>query len=99
MGGTSAPVIDRTHPYAREYIGRRGMEAAAEQLEQIGVVFPHPMIRDLVLNKIRSDWSNGSEDRVFTELRQWTDLTGAYRVVAAMKAASQPKHRAEEDER
>jgi hypothetical protein len=43
---------------------------------------------DVTVDLIARDWSHGEEERVFKTLSHSVDLTGAYRVVAAMVTAS-----------
>ncbi len=68
-------------------ITEAGLNAGAKALNDIA---PNtsPMVAELVLNMVRSDWSQGHEDRVEKHLMQVVDLTGAKRILAAMLVAS-----------
>jgi hypothetical protein len=64
-----------------------GMAAGAKTLHDIAPN-TNPMIAGLILNMVRSDWSQGHEDRVDKHLLQVVDLTGAKRILSAMLVAS-----------
>ncbi|WIE81250.1 hypothetical protein [Curtobacterium sp. MCSS17_016] len=64
-----------------------GLTAGAKTLHDIAPN-TNPMIAELILNMVRSDWSQGHEDRVEKHLMQVVDLTGAKRVLIAMLVAS-----------
>ncbi|MGW8431629.1 hypothetical protein ACWGJ9_11100 [Curtobacterium citreum] len=68
-------------------ITEAGLNAGAKTLHDIAPN-THPMVAELVLNMVRSDWSQGHEDRVDKHLLQVVDLTGAKRILAAMLVAS-----------
>jgi hypothetical protein len=70
-----------------EKITLDGMNAGAHELFQIRTDMAASTV-ELVMNTVRSDWNSGHEERAFEVLKHWVDLTGAYRIIAAMKAAS-----------
>jgi hypothetical protein len=68
-------------------ITEAGVAAGAKTLYDIAPN-TNPMVAELVINMVRSDWSQGHEDRVEKHLMQVVDLTGAKRILAAMLVAS-----------
>jgi hypothetical protein len=70
-------------------INQAGMDAGAREIELIAPGAVDPMIVELVLNMVRSDLTGGNEERAMKDLRQILDLTGTYRVLAAMIIASE----------
>lgn len=89
MGGPSATVLwkDPEHP-GTDNITAAGIALAGRHFAEICPNLERWKI-ELVVNMAASDWRSGNEDRAFTALRHYMDLTGAYRVVAAMRAGSQ----------
>jgi hypothetical protein len=70
-----------------DLITESGMAAGDEHLSQLRPDLSVEL-RELILNMVRSDWSHGNEELALKELLHWVDMTGAYRVIAAMKSAS-----------
>lgn len=72
---------------ATDAITPAGWAAAHKHLRDI-----NPNLSDfeasLIVDVIARDWAHGEEDRVFKTLSHYVDLTGAYRVVAALVAES-----------
>ena len=73
-----------------EVITTAGRDAAETMLLDIVPTMP-VFEAELTADLIARDCSHGEEERVLKTLSHSVDLTGAYMVVAAMVAASQPE--------
>jgi hypothetical protein len=72
---------------ATDTITDAGAEAAYAHLRDINPDLS-AFEAGMVIDVIARDWAHGEEERVMKTLSHYVDLTGAYRVVAALVAES-----------
>jgi len=90
LGGPSAPVLARSSEFPGTFnVDENGLNEAGKHFDEITGGTVSPMIRDLALNMAASDIRNGHETRALSNLTSFMDLTGAYRIYAALVAGSE----------
>jgi hypothetical protein len=79
-------VLHTDAPSSVDTITQDGLDRGTEALVDVSSL--ERWQADMVMQMVVRDWSHGNEGQAMKALSSYTDLTGQYRVVAAMKSSA-----------